>query len=125
MGPFGFQEIVFIFIAALLIFGPKKLPEIGKTLGKGMREFKKATDDLKSNWEEHTRDSEIQELKQTVNEIKADVENTTHEVEAHVEETATEIQTEVAGATDLDENTEKTADLNTPLEETKPDARPN
>jgi sec-independent protein translocase protein TatA len=124
MGPFGFQEIVFIFIAALLIFGPKKLPEIGKTLGKGMREFKKATDDLKSNWEEHTRDAEIQELKQTVNEIKADVENTTHEVEAHVEETATEIQTDVAGAADLDENTEKTA-LNTPHEETKPDARPN
>lgn len=121
MGPFGFQEIVFIFIAALLIFGPKKLPEIGKTLGKGMREFKKATDDLKSNWEEHTRDSEIQELKQTVNEIKADVENTTNAVTADVEESATEIKTEVDGATDLDE---KTA-LNTPLEETKPDARPN
>jgi sec-independent protein translocase protein TatA len=123
MGPFGFQEIVFIFIAALLIFGPKKLPEIGKTLGKGMREFKKATDDLKSNWEEHTRDTEspIHELKQTVNEIKADMENATAEVTADVEESATEIKSEVEDATNLDE---KTA-LTTPSEEAKPDARPN
>ncbi|SDY15288.1 twin-arginine translocase TatA/TatE family subunit [Thermoactinomyces sp. DSM 45892] len=36
-------EWVFIFVAALLLFGPKKLPELGKSIGKGIREFKKAT----------------------------------------------------------------------------------
>jgi sec-independent protein translocase protein TatB len=47
MGPFGFAEIAFIFVLALLIFGPKKLPEIGRTLGRGMAEFRKATGELK------------------------------------------------------------------------------
>ena len=47
MGSLGFSELAFIFVLALLIFGPKKLPEIGRTLGKGMAEFRKATNDLK------------------------------------------------------------------------------
>jgi TatA/E family protein of Tat protein translocase len=48
-GPLGFPELVFILVLALLIFGPKKLPEIGRTLGKGLAEFRRATDDLKRN----------------------------------------------------------------------------
>ena len=47
MGSLGISEIAFIFVLALLIFGPKKLPEIGRTLGKGMSEFRKATNELK------------------------------------------------------------------------------
>jgi sec-independent protein translocase protein TatA len=47
MGSLGLPEIIFIMVIALLIFGPKRLPEIGRTLGKGMAEFRKATNDLK------------------------------------------------------------------------------
>src|SRR3954471_18748604 len=47
MGSLGLPEIAFIVIVALLIFGPKKLPEIGRTLGRGMSEFRRATDELK------------------------------------------------------------------------------
>jgi TatA/E family protein of Tat protein translocase len=47
MGSLGLPEIIFIFLIALLIFGPKKLPELGRTLGKGMAEFRRATDELK------------------------------------------------------------------------------
>jgi len=47
MGSLGLPEIIFILVIALLIFGPKRLPEIGRTLGKGMAEFRKATNDLK------------------------------------------------------------------------------
>ena len=47
----GTQELIVIFIVAFLVFGPKKLPELGRTLGKGIREFKKSvkdtTDELK------------------------------------------------------------------------------
>ena len=43
----GFPELIFILVLALLIFGPKKLPEIGRTLGKGLSEFRRATNDLK------------------------------------------------------------------------------
>jgi TatA/E family protein of Tat protein translocase len=47
MGSLGLPEIIFILLLALLIFGPKRLPEIGRTLGKGMSEFRKASNDLK------------------------------------------------------------------------------
>src|SRR6266850_7735246 len=51
MGPLGMQEMVFIFVLALLIFGPKKLPELGKTLGKAMTEFRRASSELKSTFD--------------------------------------------------------------------------
>ena len=55
MGSLGMQEIIVIFIIALIIFGPRKLPEIGKSLGKGLQEFKKASNDLKRTWEEEVQ----------------------------------------------------------------------
>ena len=48
MGRIGFQELALVFGLALLIFGPAKLPEIGKSLGKGIREFKSATTEATS-----------------------------------------------------------------------------
>lgn len=49
MGRIGFQELLVVFGLALLIFGPSKLPEIGKSLGKGIREFKQATKEVKES----------------------------------------------------------------------------
>lgn len=49
LGSIGMPELILIFIVALIVFGPKKLPEIGKSLGKGLAEFKRASDDLKQN----------------------------------------------------------------------------
>jgi sec-independent protein translocase protein TatA len=46
-GPLGFPEVIFILVLALLIFGPKRLPEIGRTIGRGMAEFRKASNELK------------------------------------------------------------------------------
>ena len=46
-GPLGVPEILFILVLALLIFGPRKLPEVGRTLGKAMGEFRRATTELK------------------------------------------------------------------------------
>ena len=43
----GMPELIVIFIVALLVFGPKKLPDLGKALGRGLAEFKRASDDLK------------------------------------------------------------------------------
>jgi TatA/E family protein of Tat protein translocase len=68
MGQLGFQEIVMIFIVALLVFGPKKLPELGKSLGKGIREFRKATDELKSSWEDQVKD-----ISAPLNDVKRDI----------------------------------------------------
>ena len=47
----GVPEILLIMVVALIVFGPRKLPEIGRTLGKALAEFRKATDDLKSTIE--------------------------------------------------------------------------
>jgi TatA/E family protein of Tat protein translocase len=47
MGPLGVPELIFILVLALLVFGPKRLPEIGRTVGKGMAEFRKASTELK------------------------------------------------------------------------------
>ena len=47
MGPIGVPEMLFILAVALLIFGPKRLPELGRTIGKALGEFRRATTDLK------------------------------------------------------------------------------
>jgi len=46
-GSLGFPEMAFIVVLALLIFGPKRLPELGRTLGRGLSEFRKASNELK------------------------------------------------------------------------------
>jgi TatA/E family protein of Tat protein translocase len=60
-GPLGVPEILMILAIALIVFGPRKLPEIGRTLGKALGEFRKATDDLKNTIEREVR---LEELKQ-------------------------------------------------------------
>src|SRR5881392_2284121 len=70
MGQLGFSEMLVIFVVALLVFGPKKLPELGKSLGKGIREFKKATDELKTSWEDQVKD-----IKAPLNDVKQDIHN--------------------------------------------------
>lgn len=60
MGPIGIPELIFIFLIALLVFGPKKLPELGRTVGKAMTEFRRASNDLKYAVEEEMRDFERQ-----------------------------------------------------------------
>ena len=55
LGSIGMPEILVILGLALLIFGPRKLPEIGKTLGRSLGEFRKATSDLKRSLEQEVK----------------------------------------------------------------------
>ena len=63
------QEIFIIMVVALILFGAKKIPGIAKGLGKGMREFRKATDDIKKEFNESTKDvqDDIKDMSDTVN----------------------------------------------------------
>ena len=58
MGPLGAQELVFIFILALMLFGPKKLPELGRTIGKAMTEFRRAKSELQSTFDREMQNIE-------------------------------------------------------------------
>ena len=51
----GMPELIIIFVIALIIFGPRKLPELGRSLGKSLAEFKRASNELKSTLEEEIR----------------------------------------------------------------------
>ena len=62
------QEIFIVMIVVLLLFGAKKIPEIAKGLGKGMREFRKATDDIKREINDQSR-----EITKDINKFKDDL----------------------------------------------------
>ncbi len=62
-GSIGMPELVIIFVVALVIFGPRKLPELGRSLGKSLSEFKRASNDLRSTLEEeiHIEEKQVTE----------------------------------------------------------------
>lgn len=68
MGPIGYQEMVLIFIVFLLLFGPKKLPEIGRTVAKTLGEFRKASADLKETWRR-----EMEAIDRDTQDVRADI----------------------------------------------------
>jgi sec-independent protein translocase protein TatA len=58
MGPIGFQEMLVLAVIALIIFGPRKLPELGRSLGRSINEFKRASNELKSTLDDEIRAEE-------------------------------------------------------------------
>lgn len=70
----GFPELILIFIVALLIFGPKKLPDLGRSVGRALSEFKKASDDFQSTMREEMQDVKknagLDEIKKLEEEIR-------------------------------------------------------
>jgi len=90
MGSLGIQEIIVIFVIALIIFGPRKLPDIGKSLGKGLQEFKKASNDLKRTWEEEVQ---LEKEKESVSSILKDT-------SAELKATSDEIAKDASAITD-------------------------
>ena len=65
-GSIGPAELILIFVIALLVFGPKKLPEIGRSVGKALREFKKTSEEIKGRIEEEIEASEIKDIRKDI-----------------------------------------------------------
>ena len=63
--PIGMPEMVVIAVIALIIFGPRKLPELGKSLGRSLAEFKRASNELKNTLEDEIRTEELQDARKS------------------------------------------------------------
>jgi TatA/E family protein of Tat protein translocase len=68
MGPFAWDKMVLIFIVVLVLFGPKELPKVAKTIAKFMNDFKRASSELKETWQR-----ELSALEQETQEIRKDL----------------------------------------------------
>ena len=88
LGSIGMPELLIIFVIALIIFGPRKLPELGRSLGKSLGEFKRASNDLRNTLEEeiHVEDQTRREPPAPARAAAPPVEDPQHEDEIHVEE---------------------------------------
>ena len=77
MGTLGIQEMIVIFVIALVLFGPKKLPELGRTIGKAITEFRRASNDLKASFEREmqTLERESQSISQVAQVTAGDIFN--------------------------------------------------
>jgi sec-independent protein translocase protein TatA len=82
MGNLGWPEIMIILVIALIVFGPRKLPELGKTLGQSLAQFRKASEDFKRTWEEEV---EVEKRK-----LDAPASSTVHEADYQVHEPITD-----------------------------------
>jgi sec-independent protein translocase protein TatA len=123
MGTLGIPEMMFIFTLALLLFGPKKLPELGRTVGKALAEFRRAQSELKATFDREMKnlERESESLKEATNNYYQDSYNYDHSYdqssydssnpyESH-DSTATDSTTESASATLGAESTTATLHL--------------
>ncbi len=84
-GSIGPAELILIFVIALLVFGPKKLPEIGRQVGKALRELKKTSEEIKGRIEEEIEASELKD-------IRKDIQSGVDDFRKTIEQAATEVK---------------------------------
>jgi sec-independent protein translocase protein TatA len=97
MGTFLFisgQEIFVIMIVVLLLFGADKLPEMAKGIGKGMRDFKKATDEIRREIETSTRDIR-NEMSDVQNTVQREVSDISGNIQKHIDDTTESVNSEI------------------------------
>lgn len=102
MGTFLFisgQEIFIIMLVVLLLFGADKIPEIAKGIGKGMRDFRKATDEIRKEIEDSTREVR-REMSDIGNSLTKDAEEVSGNIQNHINDTTGSINSELQGAAD-------------------------
>jgi len=114
----GMPEVIVILAIALIVLGPKKLPEIAKSLGRGIAEFKKATQDFKQSID---ADKDLKEAKQTLQDIKGNIQESVRQTMAPDANTAAmsaEEDDEDDASDDEDEpqvSSQKPADPSSPI----------
>jgi len=69
-GPLGMPEIIMIFIVGLLLFGPRKMPQLGRSIGRALGEFRRASNEFKRTVEDEVAAEEIRSVEEDLREIK-------------------------------------------------------
>ena len=69
-GPLGMPEIIMIFIVGLLLFGPRKMPELGRSIGRALGEFRRASNEFKRTVEDEVSAEEIRSVEKEIRDIK-------------------------------------------------------
>ena len=70
MGDLSFGEIFVIFIAVVVLFGPKKIPQIARELGQGIRKMRGAVEDIKQEIMKETEDKPVSEIQKEIEKVK-------------------------------------------------------
>ncbi len=73
-GPLGVPELILIFVLALLLFGPRRLPEIGRTVGRALAELRRASNDFKRTIEDEVAADEVRGVHRDLREAKSEIE---------------------------------------------------
>jgi Tat protein translocase TatB subunit len=93
----GMPEMIVIFIVALIVLGPKKLPEVARALGKGLAEFKKTLQDVKESVNEEFKEA-TSDIRDTVADVKKQIETESQSagksITDTIEETKKQVETE-------------------------------
>jgi TatA/E family protein of Tat protein translocase len=93
----GMPEMIFLAFIGLLLFGPKKLPEIGRQLGKAMAEFKRASQEFQNQLHEEVRQLELEDEAKKIKEAVQPVGTAAREVQSSIANALSE-STEITGA---------------------------
>ncbi len=104
-GSVGMPELIIIFVIALIIFGPRKLPELGRSLGKSLSEFKRASNELRSTLDDEIHLEDQRSREQT---RKRAVDDTADE-ENHLEDQRSSEQTRKSAVDDTAEKSDSSA----------------
>jgi hypothetical protein len=75
MGDLSFGEIFVIFLVIMIFFGPKKIPQIARELGQGLRKMRGAVDDIKQEIMKETEDNPVSEIKNEIDKVKQEAVN--------------------------------------------------
>jgi TatA/E family protein of Tat protein translocase len=70
-GPLGVPEMLLIFVVALLLFGPRKMPQIGRSLGRAIGEFRRASNEFKRTIEDEVAADEIREVERDLKDLRS------------------------------------------------------
>lgn len=68
----GTQELILILVVALIVFGPRQLPQLGKSLGQAMAQFRRASDDFKRTWEQEVETEKIRKSESDISSYNYD-----------------------------------------------------